>query len=42
LRAHTAASLDITAAPRELHVVESLPVRGPGKVDRRALVARFS
>ena len=42
LREHTAASLDITAAPRELHVVESLPVRGPGKVDRRALVARFS
>ncbi|WP_407441216.1 o-succinylbenzoate--CoA ligase [Rhodococcus sp. (in: high G+C Gram-positive bacteria)] len=42
LREHTAASLDVTAAPRELHVVESLPVRGPGKVDRRALVARFS
>lgn len=42
LREHTAAALDPTAAPRELHVVEALPVRGPGKVDRRALVARFS
>ncbi|MBM7459801.1 o-succinylbenzoate--CoA ligase [Rhodococcus coprophilus] len=42
LREHAAAALDPTAAPRELHVVEALPVRGPGKVDRRALVARFS
>ena len=42
LREHTAASLDPTAAPRELHVVDALPVRGPGKVDRRALVTRFS
>lgn len=42
LRDHVAATLDRTAAPRELHVVDALPLRGPGKVDRRALVARFS
>lgn len=42
LRAHTAMSLDATAAPREVHVVDALPRRGPGKIDRRALVARFS
>ncbi|AWH00195.1 o-succinylbenzoate--CoA ligase [Rhodococcus ruber] len=42
LRAWTSASLDVTAAPRALYVVPALPLRGPGKVDRRALVARFS
>lgn len=42
LRAHVETTLDPTAAPRELHVVDALPLRGPGKVDRRALVARFS
>jgi O-succinylbenzoic acid--CoA ligase len=42
LRDHVSATLDRTAAPRELHVVDALPLRGPGKVDRRALVARFS
>ncbi|WP_241386463.1 o-succinylbenzoate--CoA ligase [Rhodococcus sp. CH91] len=42
LREHVEASLDATAAPRELQVVDALPLRGPGKVDRRALVARFS
>jgi O-succinylbenzoic acid--CoA ligase len=41
LRTHVAASLDATAAPRELHVVNELPVRGIGKVDRRALAERF-
>jgi O-succinylbenzoic acid--CoA ligase len=41
LRAHVARSLDATAAPRELHIVDELPVRGIGKVDRRALAARF-
>ena len=30
-----------TAAPREVHVVDELPRRGIGKVDRRALVHRF-
>ncbi len=42
LREHVAGSLDATAAPRELHLVEELPVRGIGKVDRRALAERFS
>lgn len=41
LRAHVAQSLDLTAAPRELHVVDELPRRGIGKMDRRALVTRF-
>ncbi|GGC76583.1 o-succinylbenzoate--CoA ligase [Hoyosella rhizosphaerae] len=34
--------LDRYAAPRELHIVTELPVRGPGKVDRRALVRMIS
>jgi O-succinylbenzoic acid--CoA ligase len=41
LRAHVTQTLDPTAAPRELHVVDELPRRGIGKVDRRALAARF-
>jgi o-succinylbenzoate---CoA ligase len=41
LRAHVAESLDATAAPRELHVVDELPLRGIGKVDRRALAQRY-
>jgi o-succinylbenzoate---CoA ligase len=42
LRDHVAASLDATAAPRELHVVDQLPRRGIGKVDRRSLARQFS
>ncbi|KUI13099.1 O-succinylbenzoic acid--CoA ligase [Mycobacterium sp. GA-1285] len=42
LRAHVAATLDATAAPREFHVVAELPRRGIGKIDRRALTARFT
>jgi O-succinylbenzoic acid--CoA ligase len=42
LRAHVATTLDITAAPREMHVVDEIPRRGIGKVDRRELTARFS
>ncbi|MCZ8382479.1 o-succinylbenzoate--CoA ligase [Mycobacterium sp. CPCC 205372] len=42
LRAHVAQTLDVTAAPREVHVVDDLPRRGIGKLDRRALAARFS
>ncbi|MCV7103654.1 O-succinylbenzoic acid--CoA ligase, partial [Mycobacterium palustre] len=42
LRAQVAATLDATAAPRELHLVEGLPRRGIGKVDRAALVRRFA
>jgi o-succinylbenzoate---CoA ligase len=41
LRAHVAATLDSTAAPRELHIVDELPRRGIGKVDRRQLATRF-
>jgi o-succinylbenzoate---CoA ligase len=41
LRAHVASTLDATAAPREVHFVDELPRRGIGKVDRRALAARF-
>ncbi|OBJ52103.1 o-succinylbenzoate--CoA ligase [Mycobacterium sp. 1423905.2] len=42
LRAHVARTLDTTAAPREVHVVDALPRRGIGKVDRAALVRRFA
>jgi len=41
LRAHVATTLDATAAPREIHVVDELPRRGIGKLDRRELTARF-
>lgn len=41
LRAHVGRALDATAAPRELHIVDALPRRGIGKVDRLALVRRF-
>ena len=42
LRAHVADSLDVTAAPREVHIVDALPMRGIGKVDRQALARRFA
>jgi o-succinylbenzoate---CoA ligase len=42
LRAHVAATLDATAAPREVHVVDELPRRGIGKLDRKELAARFT
>ncbi|WP_208859390.1 o-succinylbenzoate--CoA ligase [Mycobacterium europaeum] len=42
LRTHVTRTLDATAAPRELHVVDALPRRGIGKVDRTALVRRFA
>jgi O-succinylbenzoic acid--CoA ligase len=42
LRAHVARDLDATAAPREVHIVEAIPRRGIGKIDRRALVTRYS
>ncbi|BAH49932.1 o-succinylbenzoate--CoA ligase [Rhodococcus opacus] len=41
LRTFVERTLDPTAAPRELHLVGALPLRGPGKVDRRALEAQF-
>lgn len=37
LRAHVMRTLDHTAAPRELLIVDALPLRGIGKVDRSAL-----
>ena len=42
LRTHVKATLDPTAAPREVHIVDELPRRGIGKVDRRRLVALFT
>ncbi len=41
LRAHVASTLPSTAAPRQVHLVDELPRRGIGKVDRRELAARF-
>ncbi|WP_274381114.1 o-succinylbenzoate--CoA ligase [Mycobacterium neumannii] len=41
LREHVTATLDATAAPREFHIVDEIPRRGIGKIDRRALAARF-
>jgi o-succinylbenzoate---CoA ligase len=40
LRAHVMRTLDRTAAPRELHIVDALPMRGIGKVDRQALAGQ--
>jgi O-succinylbenzoic acid--CoA ligase len=34
-------TLDVTAAPRQIHVVDALPRRGIGKLDRKALSRRF-
>ncbi|HEX5252641.1 MAG TPA: o-succinylbenzoate--CoA ligase [Mycobacterium sp.] len=42
LRAQVTRTLDASAAPRELHIVDALPRRGIGKVDRTALVRRFA
>ncbi|HLR98599.1 MAG TPA: o-succinylbenzoate--CoA ligase [Mycolicibacillus parakoreensis] len=41
LREYLAATLAATAAPRELHLLDALPRRGIGKVDRAALARRF-
>ncbi|MBW0014941.1 MAG: o-succinylbenzoate--CoA ligase [Mycobacterium sp.] len=41
LRAEVARTLNATAAPRELHIVDALPRRGIGKIDRAALARRF-
>jgi O-succinylbenzoic acid--CoA ligase len=41
LRAHVVSALPSTAAPREIHLVDDLPRRGIGKVDRSELAARF-
>ncbi len=41
LRAHVARTLGAGAAPREVHVVDALPMRGIGKLDRRELARWF-
>ena len=41
LRSHVSGSLPPTAAPRQVHVVDTLPRRGIGKVDRRELTRLF-
>ena len=41
LREFVEQSLDATAAPRELHLVDELPRRGIGKLDRRLLRERY-
>ena len=41
LRTHVKTMLDPTAAPREVHIIDELPRRGIGKVDRRRLASRF-
>ncbi|BBX18816.1 O-succinylbenzoic acid--CoA ligase [Mycolicibacterium duvalii] len=41
IRRHVAGRLAPTAAPRELHIVETLPRHGIGKVDRRALARTY-
>ena len=38
LREHVRARLDATAAPRALFLVDALPMRGPGKLDRAGFV----
>jgi O-succinylbenzoic acid--CoA ligase len=42
LRAHIELTLETTAAPREVHVVDELPRRGIGKLDRNELATRFA
>ncbi|WP_430333874.1 o-succinylbenzoate--CoA ligase [Rhodococcus sp. ACT016] len=37
LREHVRGALDATAAPREVRLLDALPLRGPGKTDRNAL-----
>jgi len=41
LRSHVTGSLPATAAPRQLHLVDTLPRRGIGKIDRRELSRMF-
>jgi O-succinylbenzoic acid--CoA ligase len=41
LRTHVQRTLAATAAPREVHVIDALPRRGIGKLDRKELAARF-
>jgi O-succinylbenzoic acid--CoA ligase len=42
VRSHVRATLGDHAAPREMLLVDALPVRGPGKVDRAAVRSLFT
>ncbi|GGF96072.1 putative O-succinylbenzoic acid--CoA ligase MenE [Rhodococcoides trifolii] len=42
VRAHVAQSLNTHASPREMLLVDALPLRGPGKVDRAAVRSMFT
>lgn len=42
IRAHVRGQLGAAAAPRGVVVVDALPTRGPGKVDRRAATTRVA
>jgi o-succinylbenzoate---CoA ligase len=42
LRALVAQTMDPTAAPREVHVIDEVPRRGIGKIDRKALAEYFA
>jgi O-succinylbenzoic acid--CoA ligase len=42
LRAHVAQILDLTAAPRDLQILNELPRHGIGKVDRQRLIELFT
>ena len=42
VRTHVARALSPAAAPRQLEVVPELPLRGPGKPDRRAIRERLT
>jgi O-succinylbenzoic acid--CoA ligase len=42
LRAHVASTLSPTAAPREVHLIDELPRRGIGKIDRHRLIVLFT
>jgi o-succinylbenzoate---CoA ligase len=42
LRTHVGAVLHATAAPKEVHIVDEVPRRGIGKIDRRKLAQTFS
>ena len=41
LREQVSTALAATAAPREVHVLDELPRRGIGKLDRRALTLKY-
>jgi len=42
LRSHVTSTLSSTAAPREIHLINELPRRGIGKIDRQRLIELFT